>query len=96
MEDWGGDFSDFERDIVLVPHRLVYWDFPPQFRELSEKEKLSSEQHFSGKRCLVNATGQRKKTNLLRGDGNKLTKMNHRELENRCLVCVLIFAPAFR
>lgn len=29
----GGDFSDFERDIVLVPHRLVYWDFPPQFTE---------------------------------------------------------------
>lgn len=61
MEDLGGDFSDFERDIVLVPHRLVYWDFPPQFTESCLRKKLSSEQHFSGKKCLVNATGQRKK-----------------------------------
>lgn len=97
MEDLGGDFSDFERDIVLVPHRLVYWDFPPQFTESCLRKRNYPVSSISlGKSALLMLQVRGKKTNLLRGDGNKLTKMNHRELENRCLVCVLIFAPAFR
>ncbi len=38
------------------------------YREWSEKEKISSEWQFSGRKCPVDARGQRRMTRLVRDD----------------------------
>ena len=65
---------------LLVSDRLVwvfqklpiYWDFHTDmsrvYREWSEKEKISSERQFSGRKCLVDARDQRRMARLVRGD----------------------------
>ncbi len=38
------------------------------YREWSEKEKISSEQQFFGRKCLVDARGQMRMARLVQGD----------------------------
>uniref|UniRef100_A0A3P8V2Z1 Transposase Tc1-like domain-containing protein n=1 Tax=Cynoglossus semilaevis TaxID=244447 RepID=A0A3P8V2Z1_CYNSE len=52
-----GDLSDFERGMVVGARR-----------EWSEKEKISSERQFCGRKCLVDARGQRRMARLVRAD----------------------------
>lgn len=65
-----GDFSGFGHGIAVGAKQagifqklLIFWDFPTQTaqnssvcRERSEKEKLSSEQQFSGKAIVIQLT----------------------------------------
>ncbi len=66
---------------LLVPDGLV-WVFPKTadllgfprtnisrvYREWSEKEKISSERQFCGRKCLVHVRGQRRMVRLVRDD----------------------------
>ncbi len=59
--------------LVWVFHKLlIYWDFHSTisrvYREWSEKEKISSEWQFCGRKCLVDVRGQRRMGRLVRDD----------------------------
>jgi len=65
-----GDLSDYEHGMVVgavFQKLLIYWDFPAQPSQ-GVTEKISSEQQFSGWKCLVDARGQRRMARLLWAD----------------------------
>ncbi len=51
---------------------LIYWDFHAQpslgFTENGQKQKISSKQQLCGRKCLVDARGQRRMGRLVRDD----------------------------
>ncbi len=76
-----GDLSDFERgmvvgarraglsisktaDLLLFPRTTI----SRNYREWSEKEKISSERQLCGRKCLVDVRGQRGMGRLVRDD----------------------------
>ncbi len=76
-----GDFSDFECGMVVGARRdclsisktsdlLVFSRITISrvYREWSEKEKISSEQQFCGRKCLVDVRGQMRMGRLVRDD----------------------------
>ncbi len=76
-----GNVSDFECGMVvstdglvwIFKKLLIYWDFHAQtisrvYRELSEKEKISSERQLCGRKCPVDVRGQRRMGRLVRDD----------------------------
>ncbi len=75
------DLSDFERGMVVDARRaglsisktadllgFSYTTISRVNREWSEKEKISSEQHLCGRKCLVDVRGQRRIGRLVRDD----------------------------
>ncbi len=73
-----GDFSDFERGVVVGARQagpsisetadllgFSQATIPSVYRERSEKEKMSTERQFSGRKCLVDARGQRRMAGLV-------------------------------
>ena len=91
-----GDLSDFECGLVVGARQfwafqklVTYWDFHVQpslgFKgERSEKEKISSEQQFSGRKCLVDVRGQRTMDRLVWAD-RKATATQRKENGKACL-----------
>ncbi len=76
-----GDLSDFERGMVVGARRfglsisktaelLVFshTTISRNYREWSEKEKISCERQLCGRKCLVDVRGQRRMGRLVRDD----------------------------
>ncbi len=75
------DLSDFERGMVVSARRaglsisetadllgFSHTTISRVYRELSEKEKISSERQLCGRKCLVDVRGQRRMGRLVRDD----------------------------
>ncbi len=76
-----GDLSDFERGMVVGARRaglsisktadllgFSHTTISRNYREWSEKEKISSEQQLCGRKCPVDVRGQRRMGRLVRDD----------------------------
>ncbi len=76
-----GDLSDFERGMVVGARRaglsisktadlmgFSHTTISRVYRELSEKEEISSEQQLCGRKCHVDVRGQRRMSRLVRDD----------------------------
>jgi len=79
-----GDLSDFECGMVAGARRASLnisetADLQGVYIEWSEKEKISSEQQFCGRKCPVGSRGQRRMVRLVRAD-RKVTVTQNKHL----------------
>ncbi len=91
-----GDLSDFECGMVVGARQAVLSisktadllgfsrsTISRVYRELSEKEKISSERQLCGRKCLVDVRGQRRICILVRDDRTETVTQNNPSLQPR-------------
>ncbi len=89
-----GDLSDFEHGIVVGARRaglsisktadllgFSHTIISRIYRELSEKDKISSEQQLCGQKCIFDVRGQRRMDKLVRDESN--SNSNNHSLQPR-------------